>query len=106
MVLMCYDEVENLFQRFHHPLHGCTCGMDCDTCDNVVYLTCAWLRQASDTKVGTEYYLTEAARLWKPFTDTICDTSKCMSCPNYSWCHRLREIYDEGVLCYDSSNPA
>lgn len=105
MVLMCYDEVEVLFKRFHHPLHGCTCGGDCDTCDDVVYLTCTWLRRASRTKVATEWYLTEASRLWKLFTDTICDTSKCMSCPDYSWCHKLREIYDEGVLCYDSSNP-
>ena len=101
MVLMCYDEVENLFQRFHHPLHDCTWGMDCDTCDDTVYLTCTWLRRANGTKIGTEHYLTEAALLWKPFTDTTCDTSKCMSCPNYSWCHKLREIYDEGVKLHE-----
>lgn len=79
------------------------CGETCNTCDPTVYSTCGLLRRASNTRIVTEYFLSEAARRWKPFTDTICDTSKCLSCPDYSWCHRLREIYDEGVLCYDSS---
>lgn len=104
MVLMCYDEVEVLFQRLHDPRLTSICGKTCVTCDSAVYLTCSWLRRATFSTVGTEYFLGEASRQWKPFTDTICDTSKCLSCPDYSWCHRLREIYDEGVLCYDSSD--
>lgn len=104
MVLMCYDEVDTLFQRFHDPYRNCECGETCNTCDPTVYSICALLRQASENKVVTEYFLSEAARHWKPFTDAVCNTSKCLSCPDYSWCHRLREIYDEGVLCYDSSN--
>lgn len=103
MVLMCYEEVDALFLRFHDPYRNCECGEPCNTCDPIVYSICALLRQASENKVVTEYFLSEAARRWKPFTDVICDTSKCLSCPDYSWCHRLREIYDEGVLCYDSS---
>lgn len=104
MVLMCYDEVDTIFQRFHDPRYACICGTTCNTCDTDVYSTCTLLRRASDTRVATEYFLSEAARRWKPFTDAVCDTSKCLSCPDYSWCHRLREIYDEGVLCYDSSD--
>lgn len=104
MVLMCYDEVDTLFQRFHDPHRVCRCGETCNTCDPDVYSTCVLLRQATDTRVVTEYFLSEASRRWKPFTDVACDTSKCLSCSDYSWCHRLREIYDEGVLCYDSSN--
>lgn len=105
MVLMCYDEVESLFHQFHDPRDTFICANPiCNTCDPTVYSTCTLLCQASDTKVGTEYLLSEAARRWKPFTDAVCDTSKCLSCPDYSWCHRLREIYDKGVLCYDSSD--
>ena len=106
MVLMCYDEVDILFQIFHDPRCTYIYGTSCYTCDTPVRSTCTFLRRASDTKALKEVYLDKASRVWKPFTDTICDTSKCMSCPDYSWCHRLREIYDEGVLCYDSSNPA
>lgn len=104
MVLMCYDEVDTLFQRFHDPYRNCECGESCNTCDPTVYSICGLLRRASETRIVTEYFLSEAARRWKPFTDVVCDTSKCLSCPDYSWCHRLREIYDEGVLCYDSSD--
>lgn len=105
MVLMCYDEVESLFLQFRDPRYTFICAAPtCNTCDPIVYHTCTMLRQASENKAVTEHFLSEAARHWKPFTDAVCDTSKCLSCPNYSWCHRLRKIYDEGVLCYDSSD--
>lgn len=104
MILMSYEDVEALFFHFHDPRDTFICvNTTCRTCDPVVRSTCTLLRQASKNRVVTEYFLSEAARRWKPFTYTICDTSKCLSCPDYSWCHHLREIYDEGVLCYDSS---
>lgn len=103
MVLMSYDEVDSLYGQLHDPYRNCECREACNTCDPIVYSTCGLLRRASATRIVTEYFLSEAARRWKPFTDAICDTSMCLSCPDYSWCHRLREIYNEGVLCYDSS---
>lgn len=105
MILMSYEDVEDLFFLFHDPRDTFICATtSCNPCNPTVHSVCDLLRQASDTRVATEYFISEAARRWKPFTDAVCDTSKCLSCPDYSWCHRLREIYDEGVLCYDSSD--
>lgn len=103
MVLMSYDEVDTLFQRFHDFYRSCNCEETCNTSDTTAYSVCGLLRRASETRIVAEYFLSEAARRWKPFTDITCGIGQCQFCPN-SWCHRLREIYDEGVLCYDTSN--
>ena len=97
MIHLTQHDARELFRDLH-PVGLAQCrGWTCKVC-NITDL-CDALSNASKHRPPTtvETALHDACTHFREYTDKVCDTYTCPSCPDYSWCTTLRGIAIEGV---------
>ena len=97
MIHLTQHDARELSQALH-PLGTRKCHpWACAGCD--FNALCCTLLEASyySRKPASETALREACIHFRDYTDAVCDTYTCPTCPDYSWCTTLRGIAIEGV---------
>lgn len=97
MIHLTRKDAFDLFQEVHPVRLADRRGWTCKVC-NLADLCVALSNASQDPPPTTaETALHDACTHFRDYTDAVCDTYTCPSCPNYSWCATLRGIAIEGV---------
>ena len=97
MIHLTQHDVRELFRDLH-PVGLAQCrDWTCKVC-NITDLCDALVDASQDPPPTTaETALHDTCTHFRDYTDAVCDTYTCPSCPDYSWCTTLRGIAIEGV---------
>lgn len=99
MIHLTRDDIIYLHSSCHMPnCEGCDkrgCN-NCEVCGVCETLRLVNKRHYRNAKIAAKA-LYDSCVTYSEYTDKVCDTYSCVTCPNYSWCTILRGIAIEGV---------